>query len=259
MSGIVKRRLFFKFFTLCVLIICLALLSNDKAYTSFITSQGDSSAPAQSPNALIERQPSAPLLISSLVVDSNDTLEPTLDYSVVNVSRKPINAYAIRHIVWFGSMNSEGVTVRNSNSINAVLRPGQSEPASLEGEVYPEAVQTMKLVIDFVEFTDGTTWGTDKFKSAERLAGQRAGAQNVIDHLLSIKKDKGSAAMESTVIEGREDTIPSSARSPEWSNGFREGANFKRARLQRAQSQGGLAELESELQRPFDASARRQK
>ena len=72
--------------------------------------------------------------------------------------------------------------------------------------------------MDFVEFADGTIWSPDEYKSNERLAGQRAGGHQFIEHLMKILSNDGpSAVMQS--IEGSITVVPPASHSPEWLNG----------------------------------------
>jgi hypothetical protein len=250
MSQVDKHRLLIKLLTLSILVACLLIFSNDVNHPLLAISKKSQEPP---PSVLVRPQQSVPLRISSTVINSNNPLEPEVSFIVKNISGKPVGAYAIRYVATFGRANSEGVIVRNSNSVHSNLQPGQWEEGSLNGDTYSDAVQNIELIVDFVEFTDGTTWGQDKFETAERLAGQRAGARAETDRLLKLEQAKGSAALIDAI--SREDTNinPPADRSPAWINGFREGINFKRGRLRRANIQRGMNGVANELQQPFDA------
>jgi hypothetical protein len=250
MSQVDKHKLFIKFLILSILLACLIIFSNSANYALLATFKKSQEQP---PSISVQLQRNVPLRISSTVLKSTNALEPELTYTVENISGKSISAYAIRHTVTFGRAASEGVVVRNSDSVASVLQPGQSEQASLEGDAYSEAVRKINLVVDFVEFTDGTTWGGDKFQTAERLAGQRAGAQAESARLLKLEQTKGYAALIDSIKTEKTEITPPSGRSPAWINGFREGINFKRGRLQRANNRAGLNGVINELQQPFDA------
>ncbi len=248
MSQADKHRLSIKFLTLIILLAYLVIISSRANYTLFAFKKPQGPIPSVS----VQPQINVPLRISSIAVDSADPLEPKVTYTVENISGKPVVAYAIRHRVRFGGATSEGVVVRNSNSVSSVLQAGQSEQASLEGDAYSDAVQSISLAVDFVEFTSGTVWGEDKFQTAERLAGQRAGAQAEVSHLRKIERMKGYAALIDAIMDGT-DISPPSDHSPAWVDGFREGINFKWGRLRRANIEAGLNGVLTELQRPFDA------
>ena len=214
-------------------------------------------ASEETPKVSVRIQSDAPLQISSPVVNTAaGPREPRIDYHVTNVSGKPVNAYAIHHVVLHGNQSSEGVVLRNTASADSLLQAGHMESAVLEGVVYTYPVQSIELILDFVEFADGSAWGTDKFKSAERLSGQRAGAQAEAERLLTIAKEKGEDAVMQSIGPGSTYLSPPPGHTSEWISGFREGINFKRSRLKRAHSKPG-ASIEEELRRPFDAVAGR--
>jgi len=261
MSETDKRKFFFKLLTLAVLITSLAFLTGSKT-SGFLTpihKTANSPRSSQPLKAIAQVQPDSPLKISSMIVKSVDPLEPEVSYMITNTGKKPINAFAVREVVIFGHAQSEGVDVSNSLFISSIVQPGQSLPGSVEGESYSDAVQSITLIIDFVEFTDGTIWGDDKFKSSERLDGQRAGAQAEVERLRKIEKERGAAALASAVAEEETEITPSADKSPAWQNGFSEGVSSEHQRLQRANAKNGSAGIQAELQKPFDVSNRRTK
>lgn len=252
-----NQKLLTRFLILGALVACLGILLNKNGYVSLATSNVSKPMlqPAASPVVSAQPESNTPLQISSVSVTLKNPLEPEANFVVTNVSNKPISAYAIRHTVTFGSASSEGATVRNSNSIAAVLQPTHSEPGVFEGEAFSTPVQSINLAVDFVEFTDGKTWGADKFKSAEKLAGQRAGAAALVKHLAKLlETDPGATA--TAIAENNIEVSSPSGNSEAWLDGFREGVNFQLGRLRYANEQGGVSGIASELQQPFDASKR---
>jgi hypothetical protein len=245
-----KLRMIFKLFTLGILASCLVLLRINQ-------SQGTSSSSQQQIRLIAEPQTDAPLRVSSIVNSSSNPLAPQLMFSVENIGKKDINAYAIRHIALFGGAQSEGVSLSNILQKNRVLQPGQSVHATLEGDEYSAPVIEVTLIIDFVEFTDGQTWGADKSKSGERLTGMRAGAQAETERILSLARGKGTSAIVEAIMANSESLTAPTGRSSQWTEGFREGVGFRHSQLVRAIQQG--ANIEEELQRPYDASEKRWK
>ena len=214
----------------------------------------------QIPAVSAPAQANAPLLISSVTVNSASTpLEPKLDYILTNVSGKSITAYSVRHVVLHSGQRSEGVILRTSISINSLLQAGLSEAASLGGEAFSEPVESIQLIVDFVEFEDGITWGSDRFKSAERLRGQRAGIREEADRVLKLINERGVNITAQLLAAEESKLLPPTGHSPEWSEGFREGINFKRGRLKRAFLKDGSSGIVNELQRSSAASARKQR
>jgi hypothetical protein len=209
---------------------------------------------AQSPTVYVLPQPGVPLLISSAVINLANPSVPQIDCIVTNVSDKPIQSYAVLRNV-SGDKRSYNLTLNHILSLDSVFQPFQTRPESLI--IDSEPIKSITLSIDFVEFIDGSTWGDDTCRSAERLAGQRAGARAAKDHL--IKKVGNPSALLNAVAAGEADVDLPPGHSPSWEEGFHTGTGVMRERLRDAKSKGGLAEVERELKQPYDASEGRQK
>ena len=105
---------------------------------------------------------------------------------VENVSARDISAYAIR----FTPPGGCSPWIMSPD----FMQPGKSDAKSTWDSFSPSApVRTYE--VDFVEFTDGTTWGADVCQSAERLAGERAGGAAVADRLLELLAVSGPDAV----------------------------------------------------------------
>jgi hypothetical protein len=76
-----------------------------------------------------------------------------------------------------------------------MLQPNTSKAEVIIAEDYIEPDASCTLAIDFVEFVDGSAWGKDKFKSAERLAGRRAGFAVEKNRFLKVLKGQGVACI----------------------------------------------------------------
>jgi hypothetical protein len=214
----------------------------------------------QIPSVSALAQADAPLSISAITVNAASTpLEPKLDYVLTNVSGKSIHAYAVRYIVLHGGQRSEGVILRTDIPTNSLLQSGHSESGSVASGTYSETVESIQLIVDFVALDDGLTWGVDRFKSAERLSGQRAGAQEETNRLLKlINEKKVEVTTQIFAADGSEITL-STGHSPEWRDGFREGVNFKRGRLKRVYLKEGSSGVVNELKRSSNAMEGKQK
>ena len=244
-----------------VLLLLTAVTASLTAFNALATYRLVGHSPANTKTqllkVLVEAQPDAPLTISSVVDNTSDPLSPVVQFTLTNVGRKPIRAYAISNEVRTERAASKGVELNNVTSLRAVLRPHGSEPVALDGIAYSEAVISIKLTVDFVEFTDGTTWGADEFKSAEKLAGRRAGARAAKKRLLALLEAEGALAVLNAVTTDEFKFEPPEGQTPEWSDGFRLGVKAVHARIKHENSSGGLMEIEPALRRPFDASERR--
>ena len=109
-----------------------------------------------------------------------------LTYFVENVSDRDVSAYAIRHT----SPGGCSPWIMSPD----FMQPGKSDAKTTWDSFSPSApVRTHE--VDFVEFTDGATWGADVCQSAERLAGERAGGAVVADRLLELLAVSGPDAV----------------------------------------------------------------
>lgn len=139
--------------------------------------------------------------------------------------------------------------------MNGALSSNSSNFVSTGAHKYSEEVVKVVLSIDFVEFIDGTTWGEDKEKSVELLAGRRAGAKKAKERL-SEKFEKEGVAGVAEAIEhdsGEEGLIPPPDKSVIWQEGYANGVKSIYARVRHAKSQGGLKKIKEAVDRPFTA------
>lgn len=214
--------------------------------------------PRQHPRIQIKDQPDSPLGILSAQGDSATAHVPQVDLVIVNRSIQPVRAYTLRYQTFSNRSKGGGSQLTSGGSIESVLQPGYTASETLgEGASYTDPIRKIVVSVDFVEFADGTMWGPDEYKSTERLAGQRAGAHQVVEHLMKILSKDGPLAVMQSVEGGMADVVPPTGHSPEWLNGFNGGVGAMRERLKTAYSKTGVGAIESELRRPFDASDRR--
>ncbi len=211
-------------------------------------------ASQQSQAILVETQPGVPLLILSPELNLTDPQLPRIKFELRNKSDKAISAYTI--ILKFNTPNgsSEKAVVEHLMAHSSTLQSNMSKAETVNAEDYIQRVTSYTLAIDFVEFIDGSAWGEDKFKSAERLAGRRAGFVVEKNHFLKILKGQGATALKKAIDDA--DVIGSekpSGRSQEWGEGFNTGRRIVQIRLQRAHKRGGIPEVELELQSANDA------
>jgi hypothetical protein len=202
--------------------------------------------------------------------------------SVENVSDRAISAYALRPPV---GIEIPGFCVRNLPP-DKVLQPGQSEGASTWG-IYSPSTPVHTFEVDFVEFTDGTTWGADLCRSAESLAGQRAGGSAAAGRLLELLAGGGPDAVMKTVKEElagwgldavykeavrlglarrgpdgalkavkveSSDAARTSGHSPVWELGYFIGTKSVAYRVRDAAKKSGPGEIEPTLRGPYDAA-----
>ncbi len=205
-------------------------------------------------------QPDSPLRIFNVTHQwkmSDDTkwnmLE--LNFAIENINEKAIRAYAIR--VFEGELKERSGSLSFSNmTTNAsVIQPNQTRIEEMRGHGYSEMPQSLKIAVDFVEFVDGSTWGHDVLESAQRLAGQRAGAKALLDRMRRIKEQSGVEAVIKSIEDEATKIIVPENPIEMWKEGFKTGVATIRVRIQHAYKNGGLAAAEVALQKPYDTAS----
>jgi hypothetical protein len=222
---------------------------------------GRASTQIPPPRISVEQQPDSPLLISSIYMTSPDPFKPQYGYTIANIKDKPIRAYAIKEDIRFGERQAgtSGVDLSHLPSLKLLLQPNQSRSISADNSSkYTQPVNEIILSVDFVEFSDGSTWGNDSFNSAQRLAGQRAGGKAALKRFRESLKTGEPDSLTDAIIQ--DDVIQSDNQvsSQDWHEGFQTGVGIVRNRLKEAKRKGGGAEVVKELEKPFDASEGRQ-
>jgi hypothetical protein len=174
---------------------------------------------------------------------------------LVNVSSKPIRAYAIRQGLAGKETHSGHVTFTSFDLTNkAALQPNQLTTMADVHQSSSGKEEQVIFLVDYVEFSDGTKWGVDSANFAEHSAGQRAGAHIVSKRLLKIL-DFGTPADVLTAIEsGATNIEPPSGRSYRWKEGFRVGCRSVADHLNRSHSKGGFAHVDRELRQLSERS-----
>lgn len=208
-------------------------------------------------------QPGSPLQLSNLIstprtmTDNNGREWHMLSVKYVsqNVSDKTIRAYTIQQFE--GDLTDKaGATALNySPSPLGWLKPNQTrnEGFGENSRSTEPQTQSIKLAVDFVEFTDGSTWGRDVSKSAEQIAGMRAGAKASLEHLKKINEENGIEAVIKALDETKDFPVAEN-QSDVWKRGFKVGINSIKNRVKRAYETEGVKSAETNLQKPFDAS-----
>ena len=252
MRMIFKQRLLQRLLTLVVLMFCLTVLgrnANDRPVAGTKESP-PSVEQTQSPTVTAQTQPGAPLVISSPRIISNDGQYAETGFELINVSNKPIRAYAIRQELDTGGKRSSTFSLSNLDLSNAPpLQVNHSTTNYDTTELSAGNDPHISFSVTYVEFSDGATWGPDSARFAERSAGQRAAATFISKRLMKNLIGGGPADVMRAIESGEANIEPPAARSDEWKEGFQHGLNSIAARLKRAQTKGGPNEVEFELRR----------
>lgn len=201
-------------------------------------------------------QPDSPLLLSNPVPGWRVSIPPdgekvnmlSVNFISQNLSDKVIYAYTIRF--FDGEFDgSAGATMFTYSDMASVLfQPSQAknEEAGEFGFGSPLKPKNVKIAVDFIAFTDGSTWGKDKSDSASYLAGTRAGIEAFQKYLLDVNRQNGMTA----VIKALDETPqlqPSENQNDRWKTGFQRGTSIKKYRFRSIYKKDGLKAIEEAL------------
>lgn len=208
------------------------------------------------PAAQVQEASGAPLLLSvqtKWATGDQQMLE--VYFTAKNTGSRPVRAYAVRVSHGVEGQEGGGCFLNNIEKAGKILQPNQSVGRSTWRPVPESDPQTpIDLTLDFVEFADGTVWGSDSCQSAERLAGLREGARAARLRFKRKLDDKGIDTFVSQLYANDPDLAPPEGHSDVWKAGFRGAINSLREKVRKANEDGGLPEVEAALKRPFDAS-----
>jgi hypothetical protein len=150
-------------------------------------------------NVSVYRQPDSPLQISKVsakwgvekLSEGDELPSLIVNYSLQNESGKAIRAYTISLIEGEYTKSNAGISdlgiVTKSSQL---LSPNQSRIATFH-QISTDVPQgNVKIAVDFVEFTDGSTWGLDASDSADMVAGFRAGAEAAQEYLQTVERNR---------------------------------------------------------------------
>jgi len=129
----------------------------------------------------IVNQPGCPLLLAVISVDAalpfgladESQSRRTIRVKVANIDDKPIRGYALGFL-------DEKTKMISSTVMGRFIDRGQSIPipASATGEW-----SKVLISVDYVEFSDGTSWGNDSFRRSQMIERFRAGRDLAMSRL----------------------------------------------------------------------------
>lgn len=248
-----------KITVLATLLVILVWLTFNLSFAVLVQAAKNTLTSVQTPTVVVEPQSDSPLNISVSQVRMIGATKPEIDFQVTNVGAKAIRAYSILVETKTEKARFVSSLLTNSLSTNKVLLPSMTSSDGFGGSEYLESVKSLTLSIDYVEFADNTTWGKDEQKSAEKLAGQRAGSKIARQHFKGKLKDKNDVEVEGLLAKDFDTEIPTPAgHSDQWATGFRTGVDVTAHRLRKTKIKKGLAAALSTLAQPYDASEGRQ-
>jgi hypothetical protein len=240
-----------KAFCICLLM-ATAGFSQSTPQTKLLNLPDDLPPP---PKVEVEPQPDSSLHIT--VETKWVNVNPAgieLALKVKNISSdKAVRAYATRQAFTIDEP-PHGCFLLNAVKPGRVLQPGQSEVRSTWRGYPLDSRRPILLFVDYVEFTDGSSWGADGCESAQYLAGARAGAKALAERLEKELANVGAAALMKSLNEIAGEIDVPVAESQAWQKGFRVGIESMIYRVRQTVSDDGLPEIGPALKRPYDAS-----
>ncbi|MGI8468324.1 MAG: hypothetical protein ACR2N3_07715 [Pyrinomonadaceae bacterium] len=173
----------------------------------------------QNQTALIAKvipQNDSPLRISIIGVDNSARNFQPIIYTVQNVGNKPIRAYTILG----------GKVITNSFAVR-LLQPGDIYQSDIiiERQAIKEGKEIF-LSIDYVEFADGTSWGSDTQRKSKHIAGERAGRNAAIRQVKEFLRTGDTATLTNFLSQPITTlTVPNPQANlgAEWNKGFQRG------------------------------------
>lgn len=239
------KRLALKCSALAVLTAALLLFSKDST-KALLAPPSAAQEDAHLPTVVGVESEGAPLRIVNTFVEVRGQDGIVIRVMLQNQSAKKIRALAVTADTRTQFLNLSGAA--------SVLLPTQIRIVDIS-YVLEGLPKRVSVFVDFVEFDDGTTWGTDISNSKDRLTGQRAGAKAERLRLRNLFKSKGRVTLEEIQGEDHQSPPPTTVgRSETWLEGYRGGVSSMRHRIRQALLAGNPAQTEAELNKAFDTA-----
>ena len=181
-------------------------------------------------------QDNVPIRIADINVDNSMS-----SYQSVNLVLQNIGNQAIRAYVLFGDGNTNGKIITRS-LVTDSLRVGESQTVAMQIErqtIIKDLV--LRLSVDYAEFEDGSSWGSDSQGQSELIKGERAGRSAAIVKFKDLIKN--NKMTELTEIFGLDVTemnvlVPNSMQSEKWKRAYQRGYKGVAVILGNIRSQG---------------------
>jgi hypothetical protein len=195
---------------------------------------------------VVAEQPGAPVRIVGArfysFMSLGSSVGSVLTFDVENVSRKPIHSFTLSH-------HSPDPVDTGSGGYQpeAVLKPGQSEAVKIS----VQGKGRMVLVVDFVQFADGSTWYSNPPQETVKPEGVRAGARASVSFLRGVLESRGASAVMEELPRIHADVMePDFSTADAYGHfGFYCGVTNTAVRVQRAYDEGALPGVEAFLRK----------
>jgi hypothetical protein len=197
----------------------------------------------------VHPQPHVPLTMTVDNVSADDPRAPGITLSLENRSDRTVRAFAIRYEWHAGAAKGSGTKVSHRPMTRSGIAPGQTCTDSIGGFSVEIPIERVELFVDYVDFTDGNSWGDDLGGSAVVLAGERAGMRAVVEYARTAL-NKGGPESVREMLDSDLTELPSPVDKPErWLSGYRSGKQVMQSYLRRSEKvlRGGPEEVRREL------------
>jgi len=223
--------------------------------------QGQSRAPQQRnakprPDPIVTRQaqPDSPLTINP---QPRWFDEKTFEIYIVvkNIADKPVTAYATTSSNLSVPNSPKACFIYSFPGPGKMLTGGKSDGKSHWNQTDRENMAPqLEFAVDFVEFSDGSTWGSDYCQAKEYLDGYRSGVRAARKLFKVMLAEVGGEQLITELNKGPVKIEEPPRHSDRWIKAFRSGIEGMRNSVLRAYQERGLPEIDIELSRPIDAS-----
>jgi hypothetical protein len=254
------NKLMLKGFTLMMLLLSLVFFSREST-KSLLASAQTGQGRSLSPTISISPQEDGPLRIISTLVVSAEPQNFRLQVMIQNQSLKGIRAYALTSETASDKKQNGYTDFQNFMQQSGIWQPASTKIAEVS-DTQSDPIVSVRLTIDFVEYTDGTTWGPNTQHSSDILAGQREGARIERQRIRQLLKGKGPKAVIDDIQVtdfSKDEALVGNNHSDHWLEGFHSGVSSIRRRLKQLYPSSDMKQIETELSKPFDTSEENQR
>jgi len=174
---------------------------------------------------------------------------------VKNVGDKPVTAYATTSSNLSVPSSPKACFIHSFPAPGKTLRRDKTDGKSTWNRTDEEnKPPQLEFAVDFVEFLDGSTWGTDYCQVKEYLDGRRSGLRAARKLFKLMLAEVGGEQLIAELNKGPVKIEEPLGNSNRWLEAFRSGVEGMRSSVLRAYQERGLPEIDIELSRPIDAS-----
>jgi hypothetical protein len=235
-------------------LICILILTGSAFAQAQSTTNQQTSNSRPDPVVTTQVDPASPLEITTRPRWFD---EKTFEIYVVvkNISQKAITAYATTTYNLSVPDLSKACVIHTLPVPGKILTKGKSDGKSQwNGTDTANKLPQLELAVDFVEFSDGTTWGIDYCQAQEHLDGYRAGLRTARALFKQMLTDNDGEKLIAELNKGPLNIDSPSGHSDLWEKSFKSGIEAMRGSVIRAYQERGFPEIEIELNRPIGPS-----